>query len=34
MNSVSAVGSNPVRRTNNKTAFQPQTRAVMRFSYV
>ena len=31
MNNRSAVGSNPVRRTNSRTAFQPQTRAVMRF---
>lgn len=31
MNSDIPVGSNPVRRTNSKTAFQPQTRAVMRF---
>ena len=31
MNSGAVTGSTPVTRTNSKTAFQPQTRAVMRF---
>ena len=30
MNSGAVTGSTPVTRTNSKTAFQPQTRAVMR----
>ena len=31
MNSGAGTGSTPVTRTNSKTAFQLQTRAVMRF---